>query len=165
MDKCNWPGHSIPPRTFFVNPAYLQSVEAELEMRVDWIKRMCAILGYDNTDGFHSSPDPFELAQDLKETERDADIAIGNLASRNAKLQTEVEALKQDGCAAQVGKWLQASKYRTVCHRHNGVFVAADEAENKMMRADTLPLLADALMNWPQDAEPLPPSRFVKVLA
>jgi len=43
--------------------------------------------------------------------------------------------------------------------------VAADESENKMMRADTLPLLADALMNWPQDAEIMPTSKWVKVVA
>lgn len=43
--------------------------------------------------------------------------------------------------------------------------MAADEAANKMMRADTLPLLADALMNWPQDAEIIPASKWVKVVA
>lgn len=69
------------------------------------------------------------------------------------------------GCHKQVARWLEAGTYRKLIHRHDGTFVAADESENKMMRADTLPLLADALMNWPQDAETMPASKWVKVVA
>jgi len=69
------------------------------------------------------------------------------------------------GCHKQVAQWLEAGTYRKLIHRHDGTFVAADESENKMMRADTLPLLADALMNWPQDAEIMPTSKWVKVVA
>lgn len=48
-----------------VNPEFIRCLEAEIEMRSDWIAKMNAILGYDNSDGFHSSPDPFEIAQSL----------------------------------------------------------------------------------------------------
>jgi hypothetical protein len=69
------------------------------------------------------------------------------------------------GCHKQVARWLEAGTYRTLMHRHDGSFIAADESENKMMRADTLPVLADALMNWPQDTEIIPASKWVKVVA
>ena len=69
------------------------------------------------------------------------------------------------GCHKQVARWLESGTCRTLIHRHDGAFVAADESENRMMRAGTLPLLADALMNWPQDAEVIPASKWVKVSA
>lgn len=69
------------------------------------------------------------------------------------------------GTHKQVARWLESGTYRKLLHRHDGTFVAADESENKMMRADTLPLLADALMNWPRDAETIPASKWVKVVA
>lgn len=69
------------------------------------------------------------------------------------------------GCHKKVAQWLESGKYRHLIHRHDGTFGSADESENKMMRADTLPLLADALMNWPDDAEVIPPSQWVKISA
>lgn len=69
------------------------------------------------------------------------------------------------GTHKQVARWLEAGTYRSLAHRHDGTFVAADESERKMMRADTIPLLADALMNWPQDAEVMPPMKYVRVVA
>lgn len=83
-----------------------------------------------------------------------------------SSLQRMVRPLLEPyGTHKEVALWLEASKYRKLLHRHDGTFVAADESENKMMRADTLPLLADALMNWPQDAEIIPASKWVKVVA
>lgn len=56
-----------------INPEFLKSVEAErdalrieYESRAHWIAEMNAILGYDNSDGKHSEPDPFEIATELK---------------------------------------------------------------------------------------------------
>ncbi len=46
------------------------ALKIEYESRVIWIKKMNDILGYDNSDGFHSEPDPFEIARNLK-AERD----------------------------------------------------------------------------------------------
>lgn len=44
---------------------------AENDMRSDWIGAMNKILGYDNSDGFHSDPDPLEIARRLvKERDR-----------------------------------------------------------------------------------------------
>jgi hypothetical protein len=67
------------------------------------------------------------------------------------------------GCHKEVAKWLEASKYRTLIHRHDGCFVAVDDAEQKLTRADTLPLLADLLMNWPDSTDPLPTAMWIKV--
>jgi len=56
-----------------INPEWVKCLEAErdalrieYEIRAEWIARMNAILGYDNTDGFHSEPDPFAIAAELK---------------------------------------------------------------------------------------------------
>lgn len=48
-----------------VNPEFVRLLEGEIKMRADWIAEMNAILGYDNSDGFHSEPDPFEIARAL----------------------------------------------------------------------------------------------------
>lgn len=40
---------------------------AENESRAHWIGKMNAILGYDNSDGRHSSPTPHEIAQRMKD--------------------------------------------------------------------------------------------------
>lgn len=42
--------------------ARANALQIEYESRVAWIDKMNGILGYDNTDGFHSAPDPHELA-------------------------------------------------------------------------------------------------------
>lgn len=39
---------------------------AENDSRSAWIQTMNKILGYDNADGFHSEPDPFQIAQNQK---------------------------------------------------------------------------------------------------
>lgn len=103
----------------------------------------------------------------------DALKAAGTLAMASKKPQLAAEfarlaresLLDQYGCHKQVARWLESGTYRSVVHRHDGTFVAADESERKMMRADTIPLLADALMNWPQDAEVMPETAWVKVSA
>lgn len=74
-----------------------------------------------------------------------------------------VVPLDENGCSGQVVEWVAKSPYRSLIHRHDGTFTAADESERKYMRADTIPLLADALMNWPAGAEELPPTRYVRV--
>ncbi len=42
------------------------ALRVEYESRVIWIKQMCDILGYDNSDGFHCKPDAFEIAMSMK---------------------------------------------------------------------------------------------------
>jgi hypothetical protein len=56
-----------------INPEWVKSLEAERDAlrveckcRADWIEKMCAILGYDNSDGLHPDPDPFTIASELK---------------------------------------------------------------------------------------------------
>lgn len=41
------------------------ALKVEYESRALWIERMNKILGYDNSDGFHSEPDPHTLAEQL----------------------------------------------------------------------------------------------------
>lgn len=41
--------------------------KVEYESRAIWIEKMNAILGYDNSDGFHGSPCPHEIAQRMKD--------------------------------------------------------------------------------------------------
>lgn len=67
------------------------------------------------------------------------------------------------GCAKLLYDWISEGTYRTVVYRHDRTFVAADESSNKMVRADTLPALCDGLLGWPANAEPLPPSKWVKL--
>lgn len=50
------------------------SLRVEYESRAIWIKQMCDILGYNNDDGFHSEPTPFEIAKTLT-TQHDAALA------------------------------------------------------------------------------------------
>lgn len=45
--------------------AVAESLTVEYESRAIWIAQMNAILGYDNSDGFHSQPGPFEIAENL----------------------------------------------------------------------------------------------------
>lgn len=42
------------------------ALKIEYEIRRDWIRKMNDILGYNNDDGFHSEPEPFEIARRLK---------------------------------------------------------------------------------------------------
>lgn len=84
-----------------INPAYLESVQAELDMRIDWIEHMNRILGYDNSDGFHSSPGPFEIAQNLV-AER------ATLREENRELREALRAI-----APQVGSMLGRLKFST----------------------------------------------------
>jgi hypothetical protein len=42
------------------------ALKVEYESRAIWIDKMNKILGYDNSDGFHSSPSPHELAEALR---------------------------------------------------------------------------------------------------
>lgn len=69
------------------------------------------------------------------------------------------------GCHKMVAKWIEEGTYRSVCQRHDGTFSAVDESEQLFLRADTIPLLADALMNWPEGATRMPPAKYVKVYA
>jgi len=50
------------------------ALQIEYESRAIWIAEMCAILGYQNEDGFHSEPDPFTIARSLV-ADRDALLA------------------------------------------------------------------------------------------
>lgn len=56
-----------------INPEWVKLLEqerdmyrTECEIRVRWIADMNALLGYDNSDGMHSEPDPFAIATELK---------------------------------------------------------------------------------------------------
>ena len=71
--------------------------------------------------------------------------------------------LEPFGTHKQIAIWLEQGKYRSLIHRHDGTFVAADESVNLLMKSDTIPLLADALMNWPDGARPMPPAAYVRV--
>lgn len=58
------------------------ALRSEYESRAIWIAKMNKILGYDNTDGFHSEPDPHTIAQ--------------NLAQENAALRKRVEEMEAE---------------------------------------------------------------------
>lgn len=74
-----------------------------------------------------------------------------------------VRALDENGCRNAVAEWVEKGIYRSLIHRHDGTFTAVDESERKYMRADTIPLLADALLNWPGDAVEIPPTHYIRV--
>lgn len=89
-------------------PALLKERDAlkvEYESRALWIAEMNAILGYDNSDGFHSTPSPHEIAKQLVQ-ERDGlregfdALVKGTIAAReksNKELQVSVEAAWREG--------------------------------------------------------------------
>ena len=63
--------------------------------------------------------------------------------------------IDENGCAGQVCKWLESGKYRTVMHRHTETFRAVDELKDQMLEAGTIPLLADAIIDWDGNAKSL----------
>ena len=71
--------------------------------------------------------------------------------------------MKEFGTHIQVAKWLENSTYRTIVHRHDDTYIAADQCEGLFIRADTIPLLADSLMNWPNGASKLPKTKYMLV--
>lgn len=83
----------------------------EYEIRVDWIEQMNAILGYDNSDGFHSEPDPHTIAKGMVST-------IGMLERRVHGLESILDLMF----------WFQVATYRHLIHRHDGTFRAVDES-------------------------------------
>lgn len=78
---------------------------------------------------------------------------------------TDSEQIYKQVHCRYVAKWLEGGTYRSLCHQHDGTFSAVDESTRLFIRADTLSILADALLDWPEGAEKLPPSKFVKVYA
>lgn len=60
------------------------------------------------------------------------------------------------GTHIAVMQWVEQGKYRTVSHRHNGCFRATDESCRRFVDADTIPLLADELLNWPNCGQGYP---------
>lgn len=57
--------------------------------------------------------------------------------------------------ADSLWRWFQKGKYRTVIHRHDGTFVAADESERLTCHCDSLRQLANTLSTWPIGTTPL----------
>ena len=51
-----------------------EAYKVEYESRAIWIAEMNKLLGYDNSDGFHSTPCPFEIAKALKARTSEAHI-------------------------------------------------------------------------------------------
>ena len=162
-----------------INPEWVKSLQAErdalrveYEIRRDWIANLCSIIGYDNYDGKHGRPDPFEIVRELQrlavfgaQWETDSSLEKWFPFSAKELEELRLKTIQPDefGCHKHVAQWLAAGTYRTLCHRHDGTFVAGDESERLMMRADTIPLLSDSLLNWPNGAEALPPAHFIKV--
>lgn len=81
------------------------ALKIEYESRALWIAEMNAILGYDNSDGFHSTPSPHEIAKQLVQ-ERDGlregfdALVKGTIAAKeksNKELQVSVEAVWREG--------------------------------------------------------------------
>lgn len=105
--------------------------------------------------------DAYTHALRRREAATESDGASDERETRS--VQRLVRVLDENGCRNAVAEWVEKSTYRILIHRHDGTFTAADESERKYMQADTIPLLADALMNWPEGAAELPPTRYVRV--
>lgn len=71
--------------------------------------------------------------------------------------------LDPDGSILIVGKWVESGRYRRLCHRHDGGWVAADESVGLYVAASTIGLLGDELMNWPTSGKPIGEQKYVKV--
>jgi len=79
--------------------------KVEYESRAIWIEKMNAILGYDNSDGFHSSPTPHEIAQRMKDDLTHAFNTPGagkrplendTQAPPRAELESKLDSLERD---------------------------------------------------------------------
>lgn len=45
----------------------IEVAEIEIASRVEWIRKLQTAIGYDNSDGKHSQPDPIEMAETMKQ--------------------------------------------------------------------------------------------------
>ncbi len=107
-------------------------LRVEYEIRRDWIEKMNKILGYDNSDGFHSEPDPFTIAENIVNDYQAMDRRV-------AQCEYAVELLT----------WFQSNRYAHLIHRHDGSFRAVDEALNVSWETDRLELLASLIKDNP----------------
>ena len=69
--------------------------------------------------------------------------------TENLRLRIEDEARRQ------VLTWLESKTYRILMHRHDGCFRAVDQAESKLLDADTVFGMATALADWPKGSQDL----------
>jgi len=108
---------------------------AEVESRAVWIDEMCKILGYDNSDGFHSEPDPHAIARML----------VNEVAQTRIKID---EAKQQLGVAAGSDVSLQDAISGFLARVANSDSTARDLAELKKIL-------------WPDSASTLDQRDFV----
>ena len=54
------------------------ALKVEYESRAIWIAEMNKILGYDNSDGMYSGPDPFEIAMQLRQRVKELETMVKN---------------------------------------------------------------------------------------
>lgn len=87
---------------------------------------------------------------------------IGPLEKPSFPKQPE---LHPDGSILIVYKWIESGRYRKLCHRHDGGWVAADESAGLYVATSTIGLLGDELMNWPKSGKPIGEQKYVKVSA
>lgn len=69
-----------------------KTMEIEIASRGAWIQKMNTILGYDNSDGFHSEPCPNDIARELRKfvqdvaNDPDLDLTNANYSGRARSL-------------------------------------------------------------------------------
>jgi len=62
-----------------------------------------------------------------------------------------------------IAAWLESGTCRTIVHRHDDTYVAADESEHMMIAADTLDTLSQYLSQWPTNTADMPETKWVRV--
>lgn len=118
MSKCYYCGYDDDAPV--ISPEWVKSLEAErdalrieYESRAKWIADMNAILGYDNSDGMHSEPDPFQIATELK-----ALAEIGKQWRKDSSLEKwfpfSAEELAAAKTELQKFKELNEEKFKTI---------------------------------------------------
>lgn len=76
-----------------------KTMEIEIANRGVWIQKMNTILGYDNSDGFHSEPCPHDIARELRRFVQDfhaEHFTVGSERLRYFQLRAEelIEGLR-----------------------------------------------------------------------
>lgn len=62
-----------------------------------------------------------------------------------------------------IAAWLEAGTYRTIVHRHDYMYVAADESERRIIQATSLDELAAYLSQWPTNTAPMPDAQWIRI--
>lgn len=98
-NKCPECGYELFESSNAPEDIVKKTMEIEISSRGEWIQKMNTILGYDNSDGFHSEPCPHDIARELRRFVQDfhtEHFTVGSERLRYFQLRAEelIEGLR-----------------------------------------------------------------------